>query len=291
MEREFEKLSEIEPFMDHEESYHILKNVQIALSEYIETWRVIQALIDDKNQCIKVPPLDAARNLDKVDTHLPMPDSIFRFVEKAYRDGYYQINKHRCAFYLGRLYSEERYGHVDFEKATAWFARGAKALDGEAEAKLGKCYYLGLGLPVDYKKAFHYLVKWALIEGRRSAEAMYLLGDMYFHGHYVEKDEVQAYDLYRRAEELLYDENNAFAAEIYLRIADYNLNQICTEESCYTALKYYQYSEISSYERRKKWYKDIAVLLDKAVAGESLTRKRIWEMNNGWNTRNACSVS
>lgn len=110
---------------------------------------------------------------------------------------------------------------------------------------------------------------------------MYLLGDMYFHGHYVDRDEVQAYELYQRAEELLYDENNGFAAEIYLRIADYNLNQICTEESYLTVLKYYQYAEISSYSRRKRWYHTIDELLEKTLKGQEEARRKMMELQKG----------
>lgn len=277
MERLFDVPEELEPMMDHEMSYEILKNALYPRAKYVETGRTIHRILDEKGKCLNIPPVDAAEQLDLADEYLLMPEDIFRFVEKAYRDGYYQLRKHRCAFWLGRLYSEERYGHLDYAEAARWFERGARALDGEAEARLGKCFYLGLGVPVDYQKAYHCLVKWALIEGYGCAEALYLLGDMYFHGHYVDRDEVQAYELYQRAERMCDYSARSFSADVYLRLADYNLNRIDTEESCRKALSYFQYAEEDLYKQRRFHHQNIEQRLEWAMAGQEKARRRLRE--------------
>lgn len=260
--------------MDHEIAYRVLQNACYSRGKYKETTAVIGRMMDHQNKCINIPPVEVARKLDDADAYLPVEEDIFLFLEKAYRDGYYQIRDDRCAFNLGKLYCEERYGHINYPKAAKWFLRGAKAGDGEAEAALGKCHLLGLGVPKNYEKAFHGLVKWALLD-TDNTEALYLLGDMYLNGLYVEKDEVQAYVLYRKA----WDRDNAqcciAGAQALLRQADYLLMHMQEKEDCHLALVKYQRAESDFYDYLLSHPLEAQEGLRRAKAGVELARQKL----------------
>ena len=216
-------VDEIEGMMDCATAYRFLRGVCYDRKKYKWLSKTIEKIMDEESLCIREAPLEVARRLDNTDSYLPLPEDIFLFVEKAYLDGQEYLNDRRCAFLLGNLYSNERYGHIDYPKAAKWFAISAKAGDGEAEAMLGKCQLLGLGVPRNYEKAFQALVKWALISDNKS-EALYLLGDMYYEGLYVEEDKVQAYELYQEAWNAEETDYSRAGAQALLRIADYQLN-------------------------------------------------------------------
>ena len=284
---DLDALFESEEFMDVEKAFAVVCEAIHPLLEtrmyvkYEETVDVLSKAKDIRNMIINKPPIELATELLDADTEMPMPELVFRFVEKAYRDWYNMFldgrtYPYRCGLVLGDLYSEERFGHIDYRKAVEWYERGAEVGDGLAEAKLGRCYYYGLGVPQDYEKAYHLMVKWALIQGKGSAEALYLLGDMYYNGYYVTKDKVQAYELYRKAEELLGDYFEAGTApEVYLRIADYNMREIGDKEGCSEALSYYQKAEQKAYRDRQVWYMDDSRLLDRAEKGQTKARRKL----------------
>ena len=83
---------------------------------------------------------------------------------------------------------------VDIKELTA----KAEAGDGEAQLKLGACYYQGRGIPKDYEKAVYWWKKSA--EGGNPA-AQYFLGACYARGNGIGKDEKKAVELYQRAAE------------------------------------------------------------------------------------------
>ena len=112
---------------------------------------------------------------------------------------------------------------------------------------LGKCQLLGLGVPRNYEKAFQTLAKWALI-AKENAQALSLLGDMYYEGLYAEEDKVQAYELYRKAWQVDDVEDTPMSAQILLRLGDYRLNQIGDKEYCHFALICYQHAETCFYD-------------------------------------------
>lgn len=171
-------MDEIEGMMDTKTAYRALLGCCYNRAKYKGLSKTIAELKDEKHYEIKCSPLEAAMKMDRADQKLPVPEDIFCFLEKAYTDGFEVIGDRRCAFLLGKLYSSERYGHIDYPKAAKWFAAGAQVGDGEAEAMLGKCYLFGWGVPKNYEEAFQHLTKWALISNE-NAEALYLLGDMF----------------------------------------------------------------------------------------------------------------
>ena len=240
-------VDEIEGMMDCETAYRFLRGVCYDHKKYKKLSKTIEKMMDNECLCIRETPLEVAQRLDNADSHLPVLEDIFMFVEKVYLDGHEYLKDRRCAFLLGNLYSNERYGHINYPKAAKWFSIGAEAGDGEAEAMLGKCQLLGLGVPKNYEKAFQSLVKWALISNE-NAEALYLLGDMYYEGLYVEEDKIQAYELYQEAWNAVQADYSRTGAQALLRIADYRLNQIGDKENCKFALNNYLRAEAGLYD-------------------------------------------
>ncbi len=74
----------------------------------------------------------------------------------------------------------------------------AKAGNPDAEHLLGLMYYMGRGVPRDYKQAFEWHRK-AALQGK--ADAQYVVGAMYYKGNAVPADEKQAVYWFRKAAE------------------------------------------------------------------------------------------
>lgn len=267
-------MNEIEGMMDCETAYRFLRGVCYDRKKYKRLSKVITKMMDEEKLCIRDTPLKVARELESANACLPVPEDIFHFIEKAYLDGYEYVKDRRCAFLLGNLYSNECYGHIDYPKAAKWFAIGAKAGDGEAEAMLGKCQLLGLGVPRNYEKAFQALVKWALISDNK-AEALYMLGDMYYEELYVEEDKVQAYELYQEAWNAEETDYSRAGAQALLRIADYQLNQIGDKENCKFALNNYLRAEAGLYDYLLSHPIEARAGINKAQEGQCKARQAI----------------
>jgi uncharacterized protein len=74
----------------------------------------------------------------------------------------------------------------------------AKAGQADAQHLLGLMYYLGRGVPRDYKVAFFWHRK-AALQGK--ADAQYVVGAMYYSGNAVPQDSAQAVSWFRKAAE------------------------------------------------------------------------------------------
>jgi len=74
----------------------------------------------------------------------------------------------------------------------------AKAGNADAEHLLGLMYYMGRGVPQDYKQAFEWHRK-AAQQGK--ADAQYVVGAMYYTGNAVIQDHKQAINWFRKAAE------------------------------------------------------------------------------------------
>ena len=275
-------MEEIEGMMDYEIAYRVLLGACYPRTEYKEISAVCSEIMDSDEPRISCTPLEAADRLNKASPDLPLPEDIFLFLEKAYLDGYALLKSRGTAFQLGRLYSEERYNHIDDPKAAFWFERSAEAGSGEAEFRLGKCCLLGRGVPRDYEKAFHRIVKWALMEDQNT-EALYLLGDMYRDGLYVAKDKFLANDLYLRALNLRdYDSGIAFA-QVQLRVADFYMNEIGGKYGYGSALALYQEAECGFFSYLRSHPQEAQAGIVAARAGQTRARKKYKKalMGNG----------
>ncbi|GAB3442352.1 sel1 repeat family protein [Massilia solisilvae] len=74
----------------------------------------------------------------------------------------------------------------------------AKAGNADAQHLLGLMYYMGRGVPQDYKQAFAWHQK-AAVQGK--ADAQYVIGAMYYKGNAVPQDQKQAVYWFRKAAE------------------------------------------------------------------------------------------
>lgn len=267
-------MDEIEGMMECETAYRVLLGASYSRKRYPQISRICSDIMDDSTCRISCSPLSAANKFDAADADQPVPEDIFRFMEKAYLDGYALTDPRWCAFQLGRLYSEERYNHIHDEEAFRWFSRSAEAGSGEAEAKQGKCYLLGRGVERDYEKAFQALAKWAFICDENT-EALCLLGDMYRYGLYVAQDTVQAYSMYNRGWQGDYSDSCIAGAQIKLRIAEYRMNKIGKKKDLRMALTLYQQAESEFYDYLLSHPREAKAGIDYAKAGQRKARRKL----------------
>ena len=270
----FGNMDEIQGMMDCETAYRLLRGCCYRRTQYKNLSKKISEIMDHTQCSIGCTPLQAAMMMDQCDKTLPVPEDIFCFMEKAYKDAYELDIDRRAPFLLGRLYAEERYGHVDYSKAAEYFAEGAKDGDGIAEAMLGKCCLLGRGMPENYELAFQYLTKWALISDENT-EALYLLGDMFCEGLYVRKDKVQAYELYHRAWDAEDAQLTIAGVQALLRIADYELKEIGEANSFQYALVHYQQAEAECYKYMLSYPNEAADCMQRAQEGQRAARRKL----------------
>ena len=267
-------MDEIQGMMDCQTAYRLLRGCCYSHTKYKNLSKKISEIMDHQKCCIPCTPFQAAIMMDQCDKALPVPADIFCFMEKAYQDAYALNTDPRAPFLLGRLYSEERYGHVDYAKAAMYFTEGAKDGDGKAEAMLGKCYLLGWGMPENYELAFQYLTKWALIS-EENTEALYLLGDMFYEGLYVHKDQVQAYELYQRAWDAEDAQATIGGVQALLRIADYEMKQIGEIKNFRYALTCYQRAETECYQYMLSCPNEATDCMQRAQEGQRVARRKL----------------
>ena len=74
----------------------------------------------------------------------------------------------------------------------------ARAGNADAQHLLGLMYYMGRGVPRDYKQAFNWHYK-AALQGK--ADAQYVIGAMYYTGNAVPQDQKLAVQWFRKAAE------------------------------------------------------------------------------------------
>ena len=270
-----EDYGEIEPFMDTNEAFHFLAEAIYSRAKGKQTSKVLSEILDREKCEINCSPIKAAERLDEADPDHVMSNDIFWFLEKAYYDAANCIDP-KYWYSLARLYYYDRYGHVNFEKATAYLKTAVEKIDGRAEVLLGRCYLYGEGVERDYEKAFHLLLKGALLD--YSGEAVYLLGDCYMNGWHVQQDKPQAYNMYLRAYRLLDKAEDLLVADSLVRIADYKLNEIKTYDQLTDALYCYQQAELRYYDQRKHHYRGAVEGLLLSRQGQVMVRDCIDEL-------------
>ena len=123
---------------------------------------------------------------------------------------------------LGAMYDYGRGVRKDEAEAIAWYKKAAEILHPKAFRCLG--YSQGFhnfrdGGYADYRTAFKYFIKGALLG---EPNCIYELGDMYYYGRYVEPDQVFAFKLYQKSDDIIdgdiYDDS---FANVRLRIGEY----------------------------------------------------------------------
>ena len=82
------------------------------------------------------------------------------------------------------------------EPYSSELVKKAESGDRDAQIKLGRCYYQGLGVTKDYKEAVKWFTK-AAEQGHR--EAKFYLGQCYYRGEGVTKNKKEAVKWYTKA--------------------------------------------------------------------------------------------
>lgn len=206
-----------------------------------ETAHILYLYLDDEKREITIPPKELAKKLMEADKNHLMDNDIFNFIDKALRDGYYSIKDSWCSYCLGCLYYFERFNNVNYEKAFNYFSKEKHI--GPSTVLLGECYFYGRGTEQNYEKAFFCFIQSALTDN--SARSLYLLGDMYLNGYYVDKDIPEANDLYFHALKVADEEESSSEtkAEIYERLGKVYLLRPKTLETLHFALKTFNLAE------------------------------------------------
>ena len=109
--------------------------------------------------------------------------------------------------------------HQDFVKAMFYYERAAETSELKndwALNNLGYCYYYGRVGEVDYKKAYSCFATSAMLG---NPNAMYKLGDMYYHGDFVDKDLSASFYWYSLAKQQKPDSDTDYQAFLAASIA------------------------------------------------------------------------
>ncbi|MEA5051544.1 MAG: tetratricopeptide repeat protein [Oscillospiraceae bacterium] len=264
-----------EPLMTPEYAYTVLNHTLYPHQEYPEISSLFADIMDNENKCIKMPAVKAARRIDSELSGRIVPLGISLFLAKAYRDAVYQLTDVHAAYNLGQLYYEDRYGMKNYKKAARFFSAAAKNGDWMSEEALGRCYYFGHGVPKDYRRAFPLLTKCIPLE--RSAEACYLLGNMYANGFYVEKDEDEAHLYYRTAYDISEDDDITpdVTGKVLLKLGDCCLNGTGTEQNPAEALRWYQRAEYTCITQKDIKAESNLEEMHLAIKGQQLARRKL----------------
>ena len=130
-------------------------------------------------------------------------------------------------------------------------------------------------MPVDYEKAFHYFALGAF-DGHLIS--LYKIGDMYYNGYYVEKNEKEAFLIYNRCLNQM-DKNSAqyVAGPVHLRLGNMFLNGIGTEKNAEQAMWHYHAAEYFLYNMVKDGEVMYKKSLRDAIEGQTIAREMIME--------------
>jgi len=118
-------------------------------------------------------------------------DRAVKYYRNAAMSGYFHGI---AAEELGSLYYEGRFVEQDYSKAIMWFRTSLNKLMPVGYFHLGRCFYYGHGVEQDFAKAFDSYFKGAITGYINN---YILLGDMYMHGEFVDKDAEFAVRLYQ----------------------------------------------------------------------------------------------
>ena len=153
-----------------------------------------------------------------------------------------EIKGHETALILvGDAYAYGEGVPQDAQEAIRWYKKAIKAGATFVYENIGLLYFEGLGVTVDYKKAFNYFTRDYFSKNKygKSMSTLYSLGEMYRQGLYVEQDIDQACEYYMR---IVYNPSDSYRYSPYYCCACYRFGMIMyedwkTEKALNTALK------------------------------------------------------
>ena len=186
---------------------------------------------------------ELASQLMNADRFKILPEEVVDFIKAAYE--YYMAKGDALAANdLGVLYYGGRVGgKPDYVNARKYYEVADRLGYTLASENLGYIFYYGFGTEIDYAKAYMYFTK-AALTGRY--EATYKLGDMFRNGYYVEKNDKMTAFFYRRALDLVWDDEMSsmkYAGCVYQRMGDLFYEGIGVKKDDAEAFYYYQHAE------------------------------------------------
>lgn len=262
--------------MTDKQAYKMLRNILNSINEdeYPEICSTIFAHIDEDSEEIYSEPYFIAQELHEADSAKQLPPCVSEFLMKVYQEEMEDGNAN-AACDIGSLYYTGRAGEQSFAKALKYYTIAAEGGCRQAQENLGYCYYYGRDTDVDYEKAFHYFALGAFDGHIRS---LYKIGDMYRNGHYVKKNEPEAYRIYKRCLETMTEEAMPLVgADVMMRIADCYFEGIGTEIEYEFALEYYQKAERLFYNRMQDGDFMIKGCYEKVISRQEEARKKMRE--------------
>ena len=218
------------------------------------------------------PPYDLASRLMECDRPKEFPAFVIEYITALYEieiseGNAYAMNDLGAHYYVGARGFEQ-----SFRKAMELYHMAAEHGNRQAQENLGYCYYYGRDTDVDYAKAFHYFALGAF-DGHLIS--LYKIGDMYRNGYYVEKNEREAFLIYKHCIQVLHGKGDDYlvSGPVRLRLGDMYLNGIGTDVNAEAALASYGIAELDLYRMVKDGHTMYKNSLRAAIRGQAQARE------------------
>ena len=187
-------------------------------------------------------PFIIASDLMECDKPKDLPAFLIEYITALYEAEIAAGNHHAMNNLGAHYYAGNRGFEQNFRKAVDLYDLAAEHGNRQAQENLGYCYYYGRDMDVDYEKAFHYFALGAF-DGH--LVSLYKIGDMYFNGYYVKKNEREAFFIYNRCLQMAGEEDTRYVSgPVHLRLGNMCLNGIGTEQDPQQALLHFNIAEI-----------------------------------------------
>lgn len=210
-------------------------------------------------------PYEIASSLLRCDKLHKLPPFLVNYITDLYEAEIAEGNSDAMNDLGARYYDGSRGFEQSYAKAVYYYKLAAENGNRQAQENLGYCYYYGRDVQVDYEKAFHCFALGAF-DGHLIS--LYKIGDMYLNGHYVRKNEKEAFCIYMRCLQTMSEEaEGRCAGPIYLRLGNMFLYGKGVEADAKSALVCFQKAE--------------AFLYDMVKNGEYMYRKSMYEAIHG----------
>lgn len=195
-------------------------------------------------QSILMSAYELAAELTETEPDKRMPESVSRFVIEKYTDELEHGNG-TAGCVLGVMYIQGRFGDTEFLKAYECFARAAALKNTRGIALLGTCYYCGMGVGKDFKKAAE------LFESvKEDTLSLLLQGMMLADGTAGRTDRTEAYFRFLQcADQIELADTELFGAELNTCLGDCFYEGYAGGKDICEALRYYYEAEVQYYKR------------------------------------------
>ena len=225
------------------------------------------------DELLEEDPFVIANDLLECDKQDSLPKVVRDFIVELFSISYENGNGDAMND-IGSQYYDGSHGfEQDFSKAVYCYKLAAEKGSRQAQENLGYCYYYGRNMPVDYEKAFHYFALGAF-DGHLIS--LYKIGDMYRNGYYVEKNLVEAYQIYSRCLDTMTDEAAPICAgPIFLRAGNALLHGEGVEEDPKRALVCFQKAEYFLYGMVADGQYMYKKSLQAAIDGQAEAREKL----------------